>query len=696
MMRGANLRQAENAECGLVCLAVASAILGGGGDLAEWRRRHPGSGRGATLSQLSDIAGDMGMSARPVRCELEELKDLRTPAILHWGFNHFVVLRAVHRNGITIHDPAKGTSRISFAAASKTFTGVALELGRAEGFTRRKERSPLNLFSLMRWTRPVVNTLVFTLLISLLLQLYVLVSPLYMQLAIDEAALKGDRNLLTALALGFGLLALFDLVANALRSVAIQKVSALVGWDMTGRLFHHFLRLPLPWYQRRKLADTLSRFDSINPIRQLLSNGLVGSIIDGLLSLTTIAMMFVLQWQLALVVLAATVVLVTVRVASIPLTMRFAAQALVATIAEDGKRIETARAIQSIKAMGAEAKREADWANTYAETVRANQKAAIANIGISTITGALDALSLVVIIYLGAAKIIDNAMSVGMLYAFVAYRGRFTAAAQSFFETLISWRVMDLHSERVAEIALTPVEAGLNGGLTDRLVSGGFELKNLVFRYANQQPPILRNVNAVIQPGEFIAITGPSGSGKSTLMKVLCGLYPASAGQILLDGVPLEAWGARPVRRAIGLVLQDDELLAGTIADNVAFFDDEIDMDRVWECLREAALEQDIRSMPMRADTLIGDMGSTLSGGQKQRLLLARALYKRPRILMLDEATSHLDLARESEINQVLKMKAITRIVVAHRQETIAAADRVFHLLGGELFEARRFEAAVS
>lgn len=179
-------------------------------------------------------------------------------------------------------------------------------------------------------------------------------------------------------------------------------------------------------------------------------------------------------------------------------------------------------------------------------------------------------------------------------------------------------------------------------------------------------------------------------------MKVLCGLYPASGGQILLDGVPLEAWGARPVRKAIGLVLQDDELLAGTIADNVAFFDEEIDMDRVWRSLREAALERDVRNMPMRTDTLIGDMGSTLSGGQKQRLLLARALYKQPRVLMLDEATSHLDLARESEINEVLKQKAITRIVVAHRPETIAAADRVFHLLRGELYEARRFEPAVS
>lgn len=542
----------------------------------------------------------------------------------------------------------------------------------------------------------MVNGLLFTLLISLLLQLYVLVSPLYMQIAIDEAALKGDRNLLTALALGFGMLAVFDLVANALRSVAVQKTSALVGWDMTGRLFHHFLRLPLPWYQRRKLADTLSRFDSINPIRQLLSNGLVSSVIDGLLSLTTLAMMFVFHWQLALIVLAATTMLVGVRMASVPLTLRFAAQALVANIAEDGKRIETVRAIQSIKAMGAEAKREADWANTYAETVRANQNAAVASIGVSTITSALDGLSLVVIIYLGAMKIIDNLMSVGMLYAFVAYRGRFTSAAQGLFETLINWRVMDLHSERVAEIALTPVETGLTGGLTDRPVDGGFEIKNLAFRYAPQQPAILRNVNAAIGAGEFVAITGPSGSGKSTLMKVLCGLYPASSGQILLDGVPLEAWGARPVRKAIGLVLQDDELLAGTIADNVAFFDEEIDMDRVWQSLRESALEQDVRNMPMRTDTLIGDMGSTLSGGQKQRLLLARALYKQPRVLMLDEATSHLDLARESEINEVLKQKAITRIVVAHRPETIAAADRVFHLLRGELYEARRFEPAVS
>ena len=207
---------------------------------------------------------------------------------------------------------------------------------------------------------------------------------------------------------------------------------------------------------------------------------------------------------------------------------------------------------------------------------------------------------------------------------------------------------------------------------------------------------MFRGVSLTVEPGEFVAFVGPSGAGKSTLMKVVTGLYPASLGEVRLDGLPLAAWGPRAVRRLLGVVRQDDELLSGSIAENVAFFDERIDRDRVWRSLAAAAVEEEVRALPMGAESFVGDMGSALSGGQKQRVALARALYREPRILVLDEATSHLDVERERRVNASLRALNVTRLVVAHRPETIAAADRVVVLSGGTIALDQRRPAALA
>ena len=295
--------------------------------LHELRRKHPVSVRGLTLAEIADVAASMNMSARAVRCELDEISDLGLPSILHWGLNHFVVLHKARANRVVIDDPAVGRRTLTLDEVSRQFTGVALELSRTPAFSRRTQRSQLSLWSLFRWSPALLGGLAQTLVLSLLMQAYVLASPFYMQLAIDEAALKGDLGLLGALAIGFGLFALFNVGAEVIRGVAVQRVSAMLGWDMTVRLYRHMVRLPLPWFQRRRLADTLTRFESILPVRQLIANGLITSIIDGLLSVTTLIMMAVFAWPLALVAVAAFLVYVVIRLATIPLSLRLASEA---------------------------------------------------------------------------------------------------------------------------------------------------------------------------------------------------------------------------------------------------------------------------------------------------------------------------------------------------------------------------------
>jgi ATP-binding cassette subfamily B protein RaxB len=680
------VRQTEAAECGLVCLAVASGLLGAQLDIAHLRRSHPVSPRGLTLKEIIDIASALNMSGRAVRCELDELGDLTCPAILHWGLNHFVVLERMSKDQVWIVDPATGPAKLAQREVSKHFTGVALELSTTPAFKPRLERSPLKLSSLFHWSPSVVSGLLQTLLLSLVLQAYIVASPFYMQLAIDEAALKGDKDLLIALAIGFGLFAAFNAGAEALRGVALQRVTSILSWDMTRRLFHQLVRLPLPWFQRRQLADALTRFESLNPVKSLIAGGLVGGVIDGTLSLVTLGMMIAFAPILAIVTVAGLLLYMVLRLVTVPLSMKLSAAALSASIVEQGSRIETLRAMQTIKVMAAEAERESGWANKFAATIRTGQSNAFIGIGFSTLQRLFDAVTLVVIVYLGANAVIDGKMTIGVLYAFTAYRTQFLARTQGLFEQIISWRLLDLHTHRLADIALHPIEAGVDRspvGLPE--VTGRFELLGVGFRYAPHERAVFTDVTLTIEPGEFVAIAGPSGAGKSTLLKVLCGLYPVSAGEVRLDGLPLSAWGPKTVRRALGVVMQDDELLSGSIADNVAFFDERIDMDHVWACLRQAAIADDVLAMPMRADTLVGDMGSSLSGGQKQRILLARALYRRPRILILDEATSHVDVKGERSINAALSTMSMTRIIVAHRPETIDAADRVIVLEGGKI-----------
>lgn len=696
-MSSAHVRQTEAAECGLACLAIICARLGADVGLSEIRSRYPASSRGMTARDIIEVANGLDLTARAVRCEIEELSQLAVPAILHWKMNHFVVLLCVRRRSVVVQDPAGGVRRMAFSEVNKLFTGVAIEVAKSPRFKKRKERSPLNLASLITWSPATWAGLAQILILSVLIQVYVVASPFYLRLAIDEAALKGDLSLLALLATGFAMFAVFNAGAAALRALALQKQSALLGWDMTRRIFHHMLSLPLQWFQRRRLADTMTRFESVEPIRNLVANGLVGSIIDGVLSVVTLIMMFIFAWPLAVISIAGFAIYLALRLALLPILLRFSAEALAASIAEQGKRIENLRAIQTIKVMGAEGEKEADWANRYAEMIRSVQRTAILGITTSCAQTLLDSLVMIATIYFGVISIIDGQLTIGGLYAFMAYRTQFAGRAQNLLDQFIAWRLMDIHSERLADIALTAPEPGLDvAGLSSRPMAGQITLRGLAFRYSPQDRLVFSGLNAVIRQGEFVALVGPSGVGKSTLLKLIAGLYPASAGEVVIDGLSLQSWGPRAVRRNLGVVMQDDELLAGTIADNVTFFAEEADPKRIWECLRLAAMDGDVEEMPMGLETFVGDMGSALSGGQKQRVLLARALYKNPKVLLLDEATSHLDLEREMSINAALRALKMTRIIIAHRPETVAAAERILLVTPGGLMEVTQRSGATT
>lgn len=674
------LRQAEAAECGLASLAMVASYHGYEVDLATFRRRFGLSMKGMTLRTMIDIAGAIGLSARPVRCEPHELGDLRLPAVLHWGTNHFVVVESATRRLVVIHDPAQGRLRLPIETVSAMFTGIALELTPNTSFQRARERNPLKLGTLMTLGGGVSRALMQTAVLSLFVEVMLLSAPFYLQFVIDEAILKTDRGLLQVLALAFALLLCFRVFAGALRSLTTQFVSNVVGYDMKGRIFNHLVRLPLDWFQKRQVGDVQSRFWAVKAIQTFVAQGALTGILDGVLGSLVLVLMLFYSPLLMAVVVGSVVIYAAIRVASFQLSKRFAADSIVTDAREQTRFLETLRAAQTIKAAGSENVRETQYRNAAAASINAQIRSGNINIGYLSAEQALNGLTDVLVIYLGARSVIAGGLTIGMLTAFLAYKGQFVTRMMNMVEQIFAWRLLDLQLERLSDIVLTPKEERVDSGGYEGEVVGAIECRGLMFRYAYAEPLVLSGLNLSVRAGECVAIVGASGCGKSTLGKLMTGLYSPTAGEIRIDGRPLKHWSNRSLRSQISYVSQDDQLLAGSIAENISFFAERIDMDRVRECSRLACIHDEVSAMPMGYESLVGDMGSSLSGGQKQRVLIARALYRQPRVLILDEATAHLDVANEQAISKALAELTITRVIIAHRPETIASADRVVSL----------------
>lgn len=695
------IRQTEAAECGLACLAMILNYHGYRTDLNTLRLEHSMSLRGASLKGLIDLAGRLKLLTRALRVDLESMGRLQTPCVLHWEMNHFVVLKAVRKNRYDVHDPALGVRRYSAAELSRSFTGVALELGPATDFSTCESRDRLRLTDLWQRSTGLKRALLQTLALSVVIQLFVIASPFYMQIVVDEVITRVDTDLLIVLATGFGLFMLMTRAANVLRSLVILHVSSMLGFQIVSGLFRHLLRLPLGWFEKRHVGDIESRFASTQHIRHLISEGLVSSVIDGIMAISTLIMMIVYSPRLAAIVLLASCLYVALRLALYRPFRRRMEEQVVAGAVEQSTFIESARGIQSIKLFGNEAQRESLWQNRYADVINSNVRIGKLRIGFDAANGILFGIENTVVIYLGALSILDARMTIGMLFAFAAYKQHFVDKLIMLVERAIEFRLLDLHLERIADIALARPEPGgasrvpaIAGGRGDRQPT--LDAVNLSFRYADEEPLIVRNVSLSVIPGEMISIVGPSGAGKTTLMKLLLGLFEPTEGAVTFAGMPLSRYGHDRFRQRLATVMQNDTLFAGSIAENVAFFDPNPDFEKVAGCVVSAGIGEDIASMPMGLNTLIGDLGSSLSGGQQQRLLLARALYRDPEFLFLDEGTAHLDPKAETAVLKTLKRHPATRICIAHRQPVIDASDRVFLLHQGRLTEIEPGKASAA
>ncbi len=672
--------QSESSECALASLAMVANAHGLQLDLFDLRRRFPVSLKGATLQQLISHAGALNFSSRPLRLEINELAQLALPCILHWDLNHFVVLKKVGRGHITVLDPAVGERRLPLAEVSRHFTGVALELAPNAAFQPADQRQHVALSALTGKVRGLKRSLLQIFAVAVVLELFAIAAPLLNQLVVDDAIATHDSDLLSVLIIGFALLLVIQTAVGLARSWMVMVLGQSLSLQWASNVFAHLVKLPVEYFEKRHLGDVVSRFGSVGSIQKTLTTSVIEAVLDG-----SVLIYGVLRW------------------AAYRPFRDAAAERLVVAARENTHFLETLRAITPLKLFGREQERRARWQNLLVEVQNRDVRMAKMNIGFSTAHTLVSGAENLLVFWLGAGLVMQSGTAVagattgaaqvftiGMLFAFISYKGQFSSRVSALINYAVEIKMLSLHAERLGDIVLSTPEANELPSNDLAHLEPSVELKGVSFRYGEGEPWILKEANLRLEAGQSVAIIGPSGCGKTTLLKLLLGLLTPQEGDVMYGGIPVKHLGVQNYRQRIGTVMQEDVLLAGSIGDNISFFDVQANDEHTHACAQVAAVHEDIARMPMGYQTLVGDMGSSLSGGQKQRVLLARALYKNPKVLALDEATSHLDIANEHRVTQALAQLPLTRIIVAHRPETIAGVQRVVSLQQGLVHEVVR------
>ncbi|WP_052118560.1 peptidase domain-containing ABC transporter [Erwinia oleae] len=673
--------QTEAAECGLACVAMVAARYGKHIDLLTLRQKAGLSSRGTTLGALITLTESLGLANRALSLEMKDLNDVRIPCILHWNFNHFVVLVSADNDRYVIHDPAAGRRVINSQVMSENFTGVALELWPTAGFVAEKRQSRLKLSTLLHSITGLKNALLKIFCVSLIIEFVSLLMPVGTQMVMDNAVPAADKSLLTLICLSLMILILLQAGVSVFRSWTAMVMSTYIDIQWKEGLFRHMLRLPLPWFEKRRMGDIQSRFVSLDTLRTTFTQSITGALVDTIIAVGALILLILYGGALTWVVLGFTLLFVLLRVATYGRYRQASEELLIKNSRVASSFTETLYAVATIRAQGLAEQRRQNWLSMVAEATNATVSLTRFDMLfriVSTFIGACDS---VIILWLGIAAVIDHTLTLGAFVAFSSFRAMFSDRVLSLTGLLLQMRMLSLHNERIADIALTtPEEEKPAKSLFEPGKALALEVNTIGFCYDNHAPAIFSKLTLRIEAGESVAIAGPSGSGKTTLMKVLCGLAAPEEGQILVDGRDIQAIGVNNYRAAVACILQEDRLLAGSLRDNITGFNREVDEARMEACAKLSHIHDDIMALPMGYETLTGELGEGLSGGQRQRIFIARALYRRPGILFMDEATSHLDEDNEALINAAIRQLNITRVIIAHRPSTIASADRIITL----------------
>lgn len=674
------IMQEEITECGHACVAMISNFWGHYLDLYAIRNIRQPAQQGSTLADLNRLCEDLGFSTRALNVPLEAISAIKCPAILHWNLNHFVVLKAVKRNGVIIHDPATGVRFCSTKTFSSAFTGIVLEIEKGDDFKIIRDKKKLTLLDLLTTAKGAKPLIFCLLLLSLSIEILTLINPLFMQYITDNVLSASNKDNLPVIAIAFMMLCLFQAFTEYIRGNTIIYLTSNLSQQFAANVIRHILHLPIQFFASRHKGDIQSKFQSIDLIQQKISTDFVNTVLDGFLIVLNIMVMLIYSPLLTMVVMLVLLVFLVSRYVSYKALRKNTELSIIEHARTASVFLETIQAILPIKSFLKEKTRFNAWKNSYINSLNADIRISRLNVIYTVLNQTLQNLELIIIVCLGASLVLSQKLSLGMLLAFLSYRMQLVHKASSFIAHVFDYKLISIQLNRLSDILFQEPEIIDGGRGNIDAVKGSLSMKHIAFKHHPDGQNILQNINLEVAAGEKVVIIGSSGCGKTTLLKIAMGLLKPSEGEVLIDNQPIAHFGLLNYRQLTASVMQEDCLLSGSIIDNISFYDEPVNYQRLYEVTHLVHVHEIIEQLPMGYETLIGEMGTGLSGGQKQKILLARALYKQPKLLFLDEATSHLDKDSELKINTALKTQGITQIIVAHRQETIAMADRIIDL----------------
>ncbi len=670
--------QSEISECGLACLVMLAGYFGKRIDLAAARSIHEVTMDGMTLRNLVNAFEQVGMTSRASRVEIEDLHTITRPVILHWSFNHYVVLIRVNRKGAVIHDPAIGQRFISLRELSDKFTGVILEAWPIETFNKEPLEINVNVKDLFKGISGLGKILSSVLAISIIIELLSISVPAATQFTIDTLIRSNDIQGIYSLSIVVISALLAKSFFSVIRAITLMNLRYSLGVKWAEMFFNRVVSLKLPFFIKRHIGDISSRFQALCAIQESFDSNMISSALDAIVVFISIVVIINYSPILAIPPVFFSLFYAAIRIGLFNKFKTLKNETIIHESIQQSHFIESIRAITAIKMLNLDVLRRREWVNYVVNSTRSANRTFKMDLFTNTLGILLQGLSGVFILTTGAIYF-DSGLSTGALFGVMLYGDMIVSRVIKLSDALSEFFLISMYCHRLTDVAVSPTESE-GGEKFGSNISGSIIIKNLAYRYSQNQPYIFDGINLEILPGESVAIVGASGCGKSTLLNVLAGLYEPTNGEILINGKNISSMDKKSLRQKISFVMQDDKLLSGTIEKNITSFSEAPNHERMEECASYAAIDDEIMKLPLGYETKIGDIGSTLSGGQRQRVAIARALYRRPSILLLDEATSNLDINNEKKITKAINTLSITRVFIAHRPEMIKSADRIYNL----------------
>ncbi|GGX74404.1 NHLP family bacteriocin export ABC transporter peptidase/permease/ATPase subunit [Streptomyces anandii] len=701
-VRTPTVLQMEAVECGAASLAMVLGHYGRHVPLEELRIACGVSRDGSRASNLLKAARGYGLTAKGMQMDTAALAEVAAPAILFWEFNHYVVYdgmgRRLGRRGVYVNDPGKGRRFVPMEDFDTSFTGVVLVMEPGEGFSKGG-RKPGILGALPARMRGTAGTMPAAMLASLLLVAVGAAVPALSRTYIDTYLIGDQTSLLGVLFASMGACVLLTVVLTWLQQANLLRGRIISSTLGGARFLRHLLRLPVTFFAQRSPADLVQRLQSNDQVAETLARDLAAAGVDAVVVVLYAVLLYTYDPQLTFVGIGVALL----NVVAMRVVVRLRATRTAKLRADTARLTNTAytglQLIETMKATGGEDGYFARWAGQHATTLEEQQRLGVPGAWLGVVAPALATFNSALILWIGGMRAVEGHISVGLLVAFQALVTRFTAPLTRL--NGVAGRIQDFAADvarlkDVENFRTDPLYARPGPGDSTRRLHGHVQLENVAFGYSPLDKPLLTGFDLTVGPGQQVALVGGSGSGKSTVSRLISGLYAPWEGVIRIDGQRLEDIPRGALAASVSFVDQDVFLFEGTVRDNVALWDPSVPDEAVVEALKDAALYDVVARRPGGIHARVEQDGRNFSGGQRQRLEIARALVRRPSILVLDEVTSALDAETELVVMDNLRRRGCACVVIAHRLSTVRDSDEIVVLQHGQVVERGRHAELVA